>query len=32
MPLTPGPHLVENYQQALESGEGARVRGTPALT
>ena len=32
MPLTLGPHLVENYQQALESGEGARVRGTPALT
>jgi sn-glycerol 3-phosphate transport system permease protein len=32
MPLTPGPHLVENYRQALESGEGARVRGTPALT
>ncbi len=32
MPLTVGPHLIENYQQALESGEGARVRGTPALT
>jgi sn-glycerol 3-phosphate transport system permease protein len=32
MPLTPGPHLVENYRQALESGQGARVRGTPALT
>jgi sn-glycerol 3-phosphate transport system permease protein len=32
MPLTMGPHLIENYQQALESGEGARVRGTPALT
>jgi sn-glycerol 3-phosphate transport system permease protein len=32
MPLTPGPHLIENYRQALESGEGARVRGTPALT
>ena len=31
MPLTPGPHLVENYQQSLETGEGARVRGTPAL-
>jgi len=32
MPLTMGPHLVDNYRQALESGEGARVRGTPALT
>ncbi len=32
MPLTPGPNLVQNYTQALESGEGARVRGTPALT
>ena len=31
MPLTPGPQLVENYQQSLETGEGARVRGTPAL-
>jgi sn-glycerol 3-phosphate transport system permease protein len=30
MPLVPGPHMVDNYQQALESGEGARVRGTPA--
>lgn len=32
MPLTLGPHLVENYQQALTSGEGARARATPALT
>jgi sn-glycerol 3-phosphate transport system permease protein len=32
MPLTMGSHLVDNYRQALESGEGARVRGTPALT
>ncbi len=30
MPLVPGPHALENYQQALESGQGARVRGTPA--
>lgn len=30
MPLTPGPELVENYQQAWESGQGSRVRGTPA--
>ena len=32
MPLTMGPHLVDNYRQAFETGEGARVRGTPALT
>jgi sn-glycerol 3-phosphate transport system permease protein len=32
MPLTLGPNLAQNYAQALESGEGARVRGTPALT
>jgi sn-glycerol 3-phosphate transport system permease protein len=32
MPLVPGPHAVENYGQALESGQGARVRGTPAIT
>jgi sn-glycerol 3-phosphate transport system permease protein len=30
MPLVPGPHLVENYQQALTSGEGQRIRSTPA--
>ncbi len=32
MPLTPGPQLVENYEQALTSGQGTRTRGTPALT
>jgi len=32
MPLTIGPHLVENYQQALVSPVGTRVRATPALT
>jgi len=32
MPLTLGPHLVENYQQALATGEGVRARATPALT
>ena len=31
MPLTPGPELVENYSQALTSGQGQRTRGTPAL-
>src|SRR5690625_88389 len=31
MPLTPGPQLVENYEQALTSGQGQRTRGTPAL-
>lgn len=30
MPLTPGSELVNNYRQALESGQGARVRATPA--
>ena len=30
MPLTPGPYAVENYQQAWETGEGVRVRATPA--
>ena len=30
MPLTVGPHLVENYTQALTSGVGERIRGTPA--
>lgn len=32
MPLTPGPELVDNYQQALTSGKGARRSGTPAVT
>jgi sn-glycerol 3-phosphate transport system permease protein len=32
MPLVPGDQLVENYRQALETGQGARVRATPALT
>jgi sn-glycerol 3-phosphate transport system permease protein len=32
MPLTIGPDLVENYQQALFSGRGERVTGTPAIT
>ncbi len=32
MPLTIGPHLIENYQQALVSPVGMRVRATPALT
>jgi sn-glycerol 3-phosphate transport system permease protein len=31
MPLVPGDQLVENYRQALETGQGARVRATPAL-
>ena len=30
LPLTPGPHLVENYQEALFRGAGERVRSTPA--
>jgi sn-glycerol 3-phosphate transport system permease protein len=30
MPLTPGERGVETYRQAWETGEGARVRGTPA--
>jgi sn-glycerol 3-phosphate transport system permease protein len=32
MPLTMGPNLVENYQNALFSGRGERVFGTPAIT
>ncbi len=32
MPLTIGPNLIENYQQALFSPVGERVRATPALT
>jgi len=32
MPLTMGPDLVKNYQQALFSGRGERVLGTPAVT
>jgi sn-glycerol 3-phosphate transport system permease protein len=32
MPLTLGPHLIENYQQALTNPVGVRVRATPALT
>jgi sn-glycerol 3-phosphate transport system permease protein len=32
MPLTLGPHLIENYQQALTNPVGTRVRATPALT
>jgi sn-glycerol 3-phosphate transport system permease protein len=31
MPLTMGPNLVENYQQALTSGTGMRVNATPAV-
>ncbi len=31
MPLTPGPEIVDNYRQALYSGVGERVRGTPAV-
>ncbi len=31
MPLTPGTELVDNYTQALTSGEGQRARGTPAI-
>ena len=29
LPLTPGPHAIENYRQAWTSGEGERVRGVP---
>jgi sn-glycerol 3-phosphate transport system permease protein len=32
MPLTLGPDLIENYQQALTNPVGVRVRATPALT
>jgi sn-glycerol 3-phosphate transport system permease protein len=32
MGITPGGQAVENYTQALQSGQGTRVRGTPALT
>lgn len=32
MPLLPGDQLLTNYRQALETGQGERVRGTPALT
>jgi sn-glycerol 3-phosphate transport system permease protein len=32
MPLTMGPNLIENYDLALFSGVGERVRGTPATT
>lgn len=32
MPLTMGPDLVKNYAQALFSGRGERVLGTPAVT
>jgi sn-glycerol 3-phosphate transport system permease protein len=32
MPLTVGPNLIENYQQALTNPVGIRVRATPALT
>jgi sn-glycerol 3-phosphate transport system permease protein len=31
MPLTPGTQAVENYTTALQTGQGARVRATPAL-
>jgi sn-glycerol 3-phosphate transport system permease protein len=31
MPLLPGDQLLTNYQQALETGQGERVRGVPAL-
>lgn len=31
MPLTPGDKFVENYTQALTSGQGTRVKSTPAL-
>ncbi len=30
MPLTPGDQIVQNYDQALFSGRGERVTGTPA--
>ncbi len=29
MPLTPGPHLVENYSNALTSARGSRIIGYP---
>jgi sn-glycerol 3-phosphate transport system permease protein len=32
MGLLPGDQLVENFTQSLQTGQGARVRGTPALT
>lgn len=32
MPLLPGDQLLTNYRQALETGQGERVRGTPAVT
>jgi sn-glycerol 3-phosphate transport system permease protein len=32
MGVLPGDRLVENFTQSLQTGEGARVRGTPALT
>jgi sn-glycerol 3-phosphate transport system permease protein len=31
MPLTPGTQAVENYSAALQTGQGTRVRATPAL-
>ncbi|MBS3932771.1 MAG: sn-glycerol-3-phosphate ABC transporter permease UgpE [Truepera sp.] len=31
MPLLPGDQLLTNYRQALETGQGERVRATPAL-
>jgi sn-glycerol 3-phosphate transport system permease protein len=31
MPLLPGDQWLTNYQQALQSGQGERVRGNPAL-
>jgi sn-glycerol 3-phosphate transport system permease protein len=30
MPLTPGDQAIENYEQALYTGRGVRVTGTPA--
>jgi sn-glycerol 3-phosphate transport system permease protein len=30
MPLTPGSEMLQNFRQAWETGQGARVRGTPA--
>ena len=32
MPLLPGPHLLENYWQALTTGSGLRVSGAPVRT
>jgi len=32
MPLRPGPHAIENYQQAWSSGEGERVKGTAPVS